>query len=162
MKRRSKADDEPTKARRRRTAALKRRNGPKAHRRSSSIASLETKVARLTRERDEALEQQTATSEVLRAISSTPADLQPVFEAMLAHAVRICDAMGGGICRWDGDALHHVAVRFLFRLAVAPKAVQYCPSGSGMFGDNFTATPFSVVEFSYAKSLCRGHLSLNI
>lgn len=80
---------------------------------SSSAAREETNVARLTRERDEALEQQTATSEVLRAISSTPADLQPVFEAMLAHAVRICDAMGGGICRWDGRALHHVAVRWV-------------------------------------------------
>jgi hypothetical protein len=113
MKKRSKADDEPTKARRRKTAPLKRRNGPKTQRRSSSIASLETKVVRLTRERDEALEQQAATSEVLRAISSTPANLQPVFEAMLAHAVRICDAMGGGICRWDGRALHHVAVRWV-------------------------------------------------
>jgi hypothetical protein len=62
MKRHSKAGDESTKARRRKTAVLKRRNGPKAHRRGSSTASLETKVARLTRERDEALEQQTATS----------------------------------------------------------------------------------------------------
>jgi PAS domain S-box-containing protein len=61
----------------------------------------------------ESLEQQTATSEVLRAISSTPTDLRPVFEAMLAHAVRVCDAMGGGICRWDGEALHHVAVRWV-------------------------------------------------
>ena len=42
-------------------------------------------------------------------ISSSPADLQPVFEAMLDNAVRICDATGGGICRWDGDALRHVA-----------------------------------------------------
>ena len=95
-------------------AARKSRVAPKAMRRlSSSAAREETNVARLTRERDEALEQQTATSEVLRAISSTPADLQPVFEAMLAHAVRICDAMGGGICRWDGRALHHVAVRWV-------------------------------------------------
>ena len=60
----------------------------------------------------EALEQQTATSEVLRVISSSPGDLQPVFEAMLENAVRICDAMGGGICRWDGNALRHVAVKW--------------------------------------------------
>ena len=64
-----------------------------------------------TRELTELLEQQTATSEVLRVISSSPAELQPVFEAILNNAVRICDVMTGTICRWDGNALHHVAVR---------------------------------------------------
>jgi transcriptional regulator with GAF, ATPase, and Fis domain len=59
----------------------------------------------------ESLEQQAATSEVLRVISSSRADLQPVFEAMLDNAVRICAAQVGDICRWDGDALHHVALR---------------------------------------------------
>ena len=73
------------------------------------FASLETKVAGLSRERDEALEQQAATSQVLSVISSSPADLQRVFEAMLDNVVRICDALVGGICRWDGHALHHVA-----------------------------------------------------
>jgi GAF domain-containing protein len=57
----------------------------------------------------EALEQQTATSEVLRVISSTPGDLQPVFATMLENAVRICDANFGNIYSWDGDALCLVA-----------------------------------------------------
>src|SRR5262245_45045799 len=63
MRRRSKAGGEPAKAPRRKTGARKSRVTPKAARgRSSSIAGLEAKVARLTRERDESLEQQTATS----------------------------------------------------------------------------------------------------
>ena len=62
-----------------------------------------------TRELTESLEQQTATSEVLQVISSSPGDLQPVFETMLHSAVRICDAKFGNIFRWEGDALHLVA-----------------------------------------------------
>src|SRR5262249_23030277 len=64
---------------------------------------------RLFNETKEDLDQQTATSEVLQVISSSPGDLQPVFETMLQNAVRICDAKFGNIFRWDGDALHLVA-----------------------------------------------------
>ena len=75
-------------------------------------ARLLNELRQRTDELTESLEQQTATSEVLRVISSSPADLQPVFEAMVDNAVRICDATGGSICRWDGDALHHVALKW--------------------------------------------------
>ncbi len=106
MKRRCKAGGKP--AKRRKTVAAKRRNAPKAVR-SPSDATQETEVARLTRERDEALEQQTATSEVLQVISSSPGELAQVFAKMLENAVRICDASFGNIYRWNGDALMIIA-----------------------------------------------------
>ncbi len=59
---------------------------------------------RLLSELRESLEQQTATSEVLKVISSSPGDLEPVFEAMLANAVRICEAKLGTLFLSEGDA----------------------------------------------------------
>jgi len=111
MKRRSKTGGKGGKSARHKAATLKpRRIPPKAvPSRRSATTTHETEIARLTRERDEALEQQAATSEVLRVISSSPGDLQTVFAAMLDSAVRICDATFGNIYRWDGEALRLVA-----------------------------------------------------
>ena len=64
---------------------------------------------RLFNELRDSLQEQTATSEVLQVVSSSPGDLEPVFAAMLEKAVRICDAKFGNIYRWDDDALHLVA-----------------------------------------------------
>jgi GAF domain-containing protein len=118
MKRRAKTGGEPAKARGRKVVAPKRGSAPKAaRRRTSSAAGEETEVARLTRELQESLEQQTATSEVLRVISSSPGALKPVFEAILQNAVRICDAKFGNLllCEDDGfrtGALHSAPPAF--------------------------------------------------
>jgi len=89
---------------------VKRRNAAKTEiGRSSSTASQETKVAVLTRERDDALEQFSAASEVLKVISSSPGELQPVFQAMLENATRICEAKFGALFRFEGGVFRLAA-----------------------------------------------------
>jgi len=104
MRRRSRAGGEPVKTRRRKTAARKRGNALKAGRnRSVSIAGQETVVARLTRERDEALLRETANSEILRLISKSPGDLELVFRTILENATLRLEP---GTALRVGDVIH--------------------------------------------------------
>jgi signal transduction histidine kinase len=74
-----------------------------------SYADLENKVERRTAELSESLEQQTATSEVLEVISSSPGELEPVFRKMLENATRVCGANFGTMNLWDGSRFNLVA-----------------------------------------------------
>ena len=76
-----------------------------------SIAGLERKVEQRTSELTEALEYQTAISEVLRVISSSTTDVTPVFEAIMDSAVRLFDAPIAAVFRYDGRAVHLVGTR---------------------------------------------------
>src|SRR5713101_2277825 len=71
-----------------------------------SLQEERAKTARLEATAPEALEQQTATSEILHVISSSPADAQPVFEAIVASAARLCDAEFSAVARFEDGLLH--------------------------------------------------------
>jgi len=72
-------------------------------------ARLSTELETRNRALAESLEQQTATSEILRVIARSPADVQPVFDAIVRSAVRLCGAAYGGVYRFDGELIHSVA-----------------------------------------------------
>src|SRR5258708_14555559 len=70
---------------------------------------LNDEVADLRRALSHALEQQTATSEILRVISSSPTDVQPVFDTIVRSALRLCNGATAAVFRMDGGILHHPA-----------------------------------------------------
>ena len=105
MRRRSRAGDKRIKARRQKAATRSRPSAPKVSgRRKPSSTNADAKNALLERERDEALEQQAAISEILHIIARAPGDLKPVFEAMLASAMRLCEAQFGNLWLYDGNS----------------------------------------------------------
>jgi GAF domain-containing protein/DNA-binding response OmpR family regulator len=99
-----------SKRRKKRTSAAAPRPRRSAPRRPRGSHAEKKDIALLTRELNEALEQQAATSEVLRVISSSPGELEPVFNTVLANATRICEAKFGTLFLREGDALRVVAM----------------------------------------------------
>jgi signal transduction histidine kinase len=100
------------------TAAARLRPGPVTH------LDLEKRVEALVSELGEALEQQRATSEVLRVISSSPGELELVFQTMLAHAIRICEANFGALFRFEDGAASAAAM-----LGVPPAFAEFWQRG---------------------------------
>src|SRR5947207_9003785 len=127
--------------------------------------------ARLINETREALEQQTATAEVLGVINSSPGDLAPVFEAMLEKATRLCEADAGVFCSYDGECFLPAAWRGfdqfprepirphpetgIGRLARGENTVHILDSASGAAYDSADPGRRAIVQLGGARSqLC--------
>ena len=91
--------------------AIRVRRHKTSTRPSAAVGNLKDQLDRRTRELNESREQQAATLEVLKAISSSPGDLARVFDAILERATRLCEATHGHVWRFDGEWLHVAAVR---------------------------------------------------
>jgi len=125
----------------------------------------------LERALSEALDQQAATAEILGIISDSPADAQPVFDAIAVNALRLCDARGAVVVRYDGELLHVVAHHNVNPEAVDLLKRQYplapdrqLPIGRAVLdGAVVQVTDLQTVEFSgtVARQFgARGHVSI--
>ena len=91
-----------------RKTTAKARSAPRPGRLRKAVAK-DTDIARLARERDEALQQQAATAEILKLISSSPADTQPVFDAIVRNGLKLFPDAAVFIAVPDGDKLRAAA-----------------------------------------------------
>jgi signal transduction histidine kinase/putative methionine-R-sulfoxide reductase with GAF domain len=111
MRRRRIISRKPAKPRPRKTVTPERGTASNAVRRvSSSVTDLQKQLGRQACELEEAREERAATSEVLRVIAGSPTDLKPVFETILANAIRLCEARFGVLYRAEGETLRAVAM----------------------------------------------------
>src|SRR6516162_5820166 len=137
------------------------------------LAERGVELAECKAERDEALQRETATAEVLQAINASPGNLTPVFDAMLEKAMRLCNAACGIICTYDGTLFHPGAARgsagfvehvrrggpfeaeagFTFQRVVAGQRVVHIPDVLDTQAHRDKAHLQTVAEISRARSL---------
>ena len=110
MRRRDKASGNAVKTQRRKT--LRRDAAEAARLHGSPATAKETNIAQATRERDEALEQLTATAEVLTVMSHSAFDLQTVFDALVKSATHLCHASSSVIWRSKDDGRYHLVASY--------------------------------------------------
>jgi signal transduction histidine kinase len=108
----------------------------------------------------EALEQQTATAEILRVISTSPTDLQPVFETIAENALRLCDAAVSGVLRFDGALIHLAAHRNFSPAmrAIIPQDYPMAPtrrrmSGRAILDRTVVHVPDVLSDFDYPQDV---------
>jgi len=160
MKKRSKASSKPAKARPRKALKPRGHSASKAGPHRGSIpAGHDKEVARLTRELNDSLKRETATSEVLRVVSSSQGDLEPVFATMLEKAVRICDAKFGTMYLCDEGTLrciatHNVPAAFEEVRGDAP----FTPAPGGIFDKVIkTGTTVHLPDLAATKQYAERH-----
>ena len=157
MRRRSKTGREPVKARRDKAAPPKHRNGPKAVRRRRPAApGQEKKDTRLAFELNEARELQAASAEVLRVISTSPKNVQPVFDIIAESAVRLCQGQFSFVLRFDNDLLYFGACHGLtpegleaFRRELPRPAAEDTVSGRSILHRAIAQIPDVLVDSTY-------------
>jgi signal transduction histidine kinase len=122
-----------------------------------SYATLEQRVVERTQALTESLEQQTATAEILRVISGSPTDVQPVLDAVAANAARVCDATDALIRRVDGDRIALVAHFGTLATLEAPPLTRASVAGRAIL-DCETVQVTDMLDDSVAGEFSEGRL----
>src|SRR5215469_15943494 len=122
----------------------------------STFTDPEQRIADLRRERDEALAQQVAVSEVLQVINSSSGDLAPVFDAILDKAMQLCGASVGSLARFDGELLHTELLRGMSSAVTEFFSRPYRPPEGGwsqraLTGARFVYVPDITADEGYGK-----------
>jgi hypothetical protein len=115
----------------------KRQNAPKARQHRSITGTHQKDLAQVIRERDEALEQQTAIRDILRVISNSPGDVQPVLESVAERAAHICAANVVEIAIVDNE---------VFRLVASFGEAEWLSSGDSIPLDRSTVTGRAICD----------------
>jgi GAF domain-containing protein len=127
-----------------------------------NVRLFEAEQAR-TRELSESLEQQTATSEVLRVISSSPGELEPVFQKMLENAVRVCNAKYGSMLLHEKGAFRHVALHNMppgFAELIRREPIIHLPPDAGLSRVAQTKQPVHIADIREEPAYVRGVQSI--
>src|SRR5262249_29601814 len=123
-----------------------------------------TELEARNRDLTEALEQQTATSEILKVISSSPTDVQPVFDTIVQRAVRLCDGLFGAVCMVDGELIQRPAAFYNYTpeaMAAVQRIYPMPPSRRQMIGRAILSRrpehlPDALDDPDYDPSVARG------
>src|SRR5215471_16389601 len=121
---------------------------------SKSLKSNGSRVRDLEQRLAESLEQQTATAEILRVISTSPTDVRPAFEAIAASAGRVCEAEHANVYRFDGGLIHLVASHGHTAEAARPRAPS--PRGPSLTSRTWPRAATSLIRSSSRREFAPG------